>query len=109
MTVLGVWAYAAPRSFADFIDFAPFNEHLIHDAGAFQIGIGVALLAALVERRAVVVALAGFVVASGLHTWSHWSDHHLGGHGSDVLTLGLLTAVALAALLTVVLVPWRKS
>jgi hypothetical protein len=37
-------------------------------------------------------------VASGLHTLSHWTDRNLGGHGSDVPSLGLLTLVALIAI-----------
>ena len=37
-------------------------------------------------------------VASGLHTVSHYSDRHLGGHDSDVPLLGLLTLVALAGI-----------
>jgi hypothetical protein len=37
------------------------------------------------------VALTGFAVASGLHTLSHALDRQLGGHDSDVLSLGLLT------------------
>ena len=33
-TVFAVWAYAAPVSFSHFIDYAPYNRHLIHDAFA---------------------------------------------------------------------------
>jgi len=98
MLVLGIWAYVAPHSFADFIDFAPYNKHLIHDAGAFQIGIGVTLVMALVLADGLLVALIGFAVASGLHTLSHWTDRDLGGHGSDVPTLGLLTLIAIGAI-----------
>jgi hypothetical protein len=50
MLIFGVWSLLLPRSFDAFIDFPPYNEHLLHDVGAFQIGIGV--------RRA---ALAGVV------------------------------------------------
>ena len=80
MLGLGIWAFLDPPSFSDFIDFAPYNRHLIHDAGAF------------------LVALTGFAVASGLHTLSHAIDRSLGGHDSDVPSLGLLTVVALIAL-----------
>jgi hypothetical protein len=45
MLSLGLWAVVAPRSFAGWISFPPYNEHLIHDPGAFQIGIGAALAA----------------------------------------------------------------
>jgi hypothetical protein len=98
MLILGVWAYAAPVPFSHFIDYAPYNRHLIHDAGAFQIGIGAATLLALVCPDALLVALAGFTVASGLHTLSHYTDRHIGGHGSDVPVLGLLTLAGLYAI-----------
>ncbi len=94
MLILGLWAYGWPRSFADFIDYAPYNRHLIHDAGAFQIGIGVSLAAALTRLDGVLVALSGFIVASGLHTISHQVDRHIGGHGSDVPTLATLSLIA---------------
>jgi hypothetical protein len=98
MLGLGLWAFLDPPSFSGFVDFAPYNQHLIHDAGAFQLGIGVALVAALWWPDGLVVALTGFAVASGLHTISHALDRHLGGHDSDVPSLGLLTLVALAAI-----------
>jgi hypothetical protein len=46
MLVLGIWAFFAPASFADFVAF-PYNRHLLHDVGAFQIGIGTTMLLAL--------------------------------------------------------------
>jgi hypothetical protein len=98
MLGLGAWAFLAPESFARFIDYPPYNRHLIHDAGAFQLGIGATVLLALWWSDALVVALTGFAVASGLHTLSHWTDRNLGGHGSDVPSLGLLTLVALIAI-----------
>jgi MYXO-CTERM domain-containing protein len=98
MLGLGLWAFLDPPSFAGFADFPPYNEHLIHDAGAFQIGIGAALLVALWWPDGLVVALTGFAVASGLHTIAHAIDRHLGGHDSDVPSLALLTLVALAAI-----------
>ena len=98
MLALGAWALLAPESFARFIDYPPYNRHLIHDAGAFQLGIGATVLLALWWSDALVVALTGFAVASGLHTLSHWTDRNLGGHGSDVPSLGLLTLVALIAI-----------
>ena len=98
MLALGAWAFLAPESFARFIDYPPYNRHLIHDAGAFQLGIGATVLLALWWSDALVVALTGFAVASSLHTLSHWTDRNLGGHGSDVPSLGLLTIVALIAI-----------
>ena len=98
MLLLGAWAFLAPASFSQFIDYAPYNRHLVHDAGAFQVGIGAAVVAALLWRDGVLVALTGFAVASGLHTLSHAVDRQLGGHASDVPALGLLTLVALYAI-----------
>jgi hypothetical protein len=98
MLAFGFWAFFAPTSFSDFIDYGPYNEHLIHDAGAFQLGVGVGLLLAVLWSDGLLAALTGFAVASGLHTVSHYSDRHLGGHDSDVPLLGLLTLVALAGI-----------
>jgi uncharacterized membrane protein len=100
MIILGVWAVLQPRSFSDFINYAPYNRHLVHDAGAFQIGIGVTLLLALIWSDALLVTLTGFAVASGLHTISHYADRHLGGHDSDVPVLGLFTFIALIGILS---------
>lgn len=98
MLAFGVWAYLAPRSFAGYIDYDPYNEHLIHDAGAFQIGLGVAVLLAVFSADSVAVALSGFAAASALHTLSHYTDRHIGGHSSDVPLLGLLTVIAVVGL-----------
>jgi hypothetical protein len=93
MLVFGVWALLLPASFAGFIAYPPFNLHLIHDVGAFQIGIGVTIALAGVVDDAVLAALSGFVVASGVHTWSHYVDRPLGGHDSDVAILVVLTLI----------------
>jgi hypothetical protein len=98
MLALGAWAFLGPESFARFIDFPPYNRHLLHDAGAFQLGIGVTTLLALWWSDAVAVALTGFAVASGLHTVSHLVDRSLGGHDGDAPSLGVLTLVALVAI-----------
>ena len=98
MLALGAWAFLAPESFARFIDYPPYNRHLIHDAGAFQLGIGVTTLLALLWPDGLLAALTGFAVASALHTVSHWTDRSIGGHGSDVPSLALLTVVALVAI-----------
>jgi hypothetical protein len=46
MLAFGIWAFFAPVSFAEFVAF-PYNRHLLHDAGAFQIGIGTTVMLAL--------------------------------------------------------------
>ncbi|HZC42111.1 MAG TPA: hypothetical protein VE343_15640, partial [Streptosporangiaceae bacterium] len=66
MLVTGIWAVAAPRSFATAADF-PYSGHFIGDAGAFSIGIGLSLLLAAAWADAAAVVLAGFLAASTLH------------------------------------------
>ena len=95
--VLGLWAWLAPTSFAELVDF-PVHVHFLHDAGVFQIGIGVGLLAALVVRDALVVVLTGFLVANTLHAANHGIDLALGGHVGDMPALAGFSVVAAAAL-----------
>ena len=97
MTVFGLWAWLAPASFAELVDF-PVHVHFLHDAGVFQIGIGVGLLAALVVRDALVVVLIGFLVANTLHAANHGIDLALGGHVGDMPTLAAFSVLAAAAL-----------
>lgn len=98
MLVFGLWALLSPRSFVDYVNFPPYNDHVVHDAGAFQIGIGAGLLLALIVSDGLVVSLGTFATASGLHTLTHFLDRHIGGHGSDVPLLGLFTVIAAAAI-----------
>jgi hypothetical protein len=58
MLALGIWAFFAPASFADFVAF-PYNRHLLHDVEAFQMGIGSTMLLALLWADSVMVVLAG--------------------------------------------------
>lgn len=97
MAALGIWALGWPRSFAKAADF-PYDEHFVRDAGAFQLGLGVGLLIALIWRDSLTTALAGFVVANTLHAVNHAFDRDAGGHGFDGWLLGLVSVVVLAAL-----------
>lgn len=106
MLIFGVWALVWPASFATMVAFPPYNIHLLHEVGAFQIGIGVGLLIALVQRDALTVTLVGFVVAGTLHTINHGIDLHLGGHSSDRWGLGALVLIAIIGLIAHV---WRPS
>jgi PPOX class probable F420-dependent enzyme len=93
----GVWMLAAPRSFADFAGFG-YTGHFLHDAGAFQLGIGVTLLLAAAWADAAAVVLAGFLVGNTVHTANHIVDLDTGGHSRDAWALGLVSVLALAAL-----------
>ena len=96
----GVWAFAAPRSFFEALaTYPPYNEHLFHDAGAFQLGIAAALLAALAERSVLAVGLWAGAVGSTLHAVSHWLDINAGGKESDPYLLTVLAAVVVAGLI----------
>jgi hypothetical protein len=55
--VVAVWALVDPASFADTVKF-PTNEHFVHDIGAFQLGIGLTLVLALIWRDPPAVVLA---------------------------------------------------
>ncbi len=92
-TALGLWAFLAPRSFADFAKFPPYNQHLIHDLGAFLIGLGVTLLLALVFRDGLLVALGGATAAAVTHFVSHLIDRNLGGRSTDPWMYGILAVV----------------
>jgi hypothetical protein len=40
MLAVGLWALLAPGSFANWIDFPPYAEHLLHDVGASRSASG---------------------------------------------------------------------
>lgn len=94
----GLWAFLDAQSFFDELaEFEPYNEHFIHDIGAFQIGIGATLLLALWKRTdAIFAALGGAGAGSAFHTVAHVSDHDLGGMDSDPYVFGFITVVLLA-------------
>jgi PPOX class probable F420-dependent enzyme len=97
MTAAGVAALLAPSWFADVTGF-PRHTHFVHDAGAFQLGIGVSLLLAVAWRDGLALVLVGFLVANTTHVINHAVDLDLGGASGDrwgLAALSLLTAVAL--------------
>jgi hypothetical protein len=94
----GIWAFVAPHSFYDQLaTFPPYNRHLIHDIGAFQIGIGAALVLALRWNDAMFVALGGAAAGASAHFLSHIIDHDLGGMDSDVFVFGAVAALLITA------------
>src|SRR4030095_6591101 len=97
MTAAGVAALVAPDWFADAAGF-PRHPHFVHDAGAFQLGIGVTLLLAVAWRDGLALALAGFLVANTIHAVNHAVDLDLGGRGGDPWGLAALSLRAAAAL-----------
>jgi len=100
LVILGAWALVDPRSFYDQLaTFPPYNEHFLHDVGAFQVGIGGTLLVAFFVRDSLLLALAGAGIGAVLHAVSHVIDRDLGGRSSDPWALGLLALIVVAGAL----------
>lgn len=88
---IGAWAFFSPSSFYDAIaTYPPFNEHMLHDAGSFLIGLGVAWLAAMRWRDGWTVALLANASAAIMHAVAHVMDRDLGGRASDPWLLSLV-------------------
>lgn len=92
----GIWCLIDPGSFADFVGFGA-HEHFLHDIGAFQLGLGVTLLLALIWSDALVTALAGFIVANTVHTVNHVMDLDLGGSAAQAWLLGAVSVALVVA------------
>lgn len=93
----GIWALLDPRAFYQGVaTWPPFNRHFIHDIGAFQIGLGVTLLLALMKGDALFVALAGAGAGQTVHAFAHWIDRDLGGKPSDPLSITALAVLLVA-------------
>lgn len=93
--VFGVWALAQPESFyGQIASFSPFNVHFLHDAGAFQIGLGLALILVVLLADPILAVVLAVGVASLLHVVAHIIDVNLGGQPArDIAALATLTAV----------------
>ncbi|OBK09993.1 PPOX class F420-dependent oxidoreductase [Mycobacterium asiaticum] len=93
---IGIWCLVDPTSFAKVVQF-PTHAHFLHDVGAFQLGLGVALLLALVWADALATALAALIVANTVHTVNHLLDLRLGGSVTQVWMLGVMSVLLVAA------------
>jgi hypothetical protein len=104
---IGIWALIAPRSF--FRSFpgvghhwvsalGPYNEHLLRDYAAAEIGLAILLVAAAVwfERRLVLVAGGVFLAATAPHFAYHLTTT---GHFGTADNVGSLGAFVLELLL----------
>jgi uncharacterized membrane protein len=99
---LGVWAMLSPSSFYDVVaTFPPYNRHLLHDVGAFQIGIGAALLLALRWRDALVTALGAYAIGTFAHAVAHLVDRSLGGRALDAPSIAALAVLSVLALVSI--------
>jgi hypothetical protein len=106
---IGIWATAAPRSFyAHFPGWSswvsplgPYDEHLVRDVGAFQLGLLAVGLFAIVtlERRVVQAALVASLVAGLPHLIYHLTATGPLSTADNVLSLAGLTAPVVIPLL----------
>ncbi|BBZ69841.1 PPOX class F420-dependent oxidoreductase [Mycobacterium paraseoulense] len=96
---IGIWCIGDPNSFARAVGFDA-HRHFLHDVGAFQLGLGVTLLLAVIWADALATALAGFIVANTVHTVNHFVDLDVGGSVGQAWALGVVSvALALAFVL----------
>jgi hypothetical protein len=109
---IGVWGLIAPRSFFNtFPGFGhhwvsalgPFDEHLVRDYAAAELGFAVLLACAAIwfERRLVLVAGAAFLAATLPHFLYHLTTTDHLATGDNVASLGsfaLEIAVVIAAM-----------
>jgi hypothetical protein len=94
----GAWAFADPASFYDAVAlFPPYNRHLLHDVGAFKLGVGTALLLGIAGWSGLRVALWSAAVAAVLHAISHIADRGLGGRDTDPFVLTVVAVVLTVA------------
>ena len=98
--VTGAWSFLYPAYFYSAVaNFVPYNLHLLHDVGAFQIGLGAVLVTAALSGKGLVAALVGVLAGSLLHLAAHLLDIQLGGHpATDLPTLAFIVAVLTSAL-----------
>jgi hypothetical protein len=96
----GTWSFLAPMSFfSNVATFAPPNIHLLHDLGAFQVGLGLVLIVPVALRAPLRAPLIAVLGASVLHLSAHIEDISLGGHPTTDLSVLTLICVALAVAL----------
>src|ERR1700730_251627 len=68
----GIWAFLSPSTFYSSIAlFPPYNQHFLHDVGAFQVGLGSALLLTQLWDDALLAVLGGNALAATLHLVTH--------------------------------------
>ncbi|MFC0107357.1 hypothetical protein [Kibdelosporangium aridum] len=95
LAVLGIWMWAWPDSFADYVAF-PVHVHFLHDMGVFHIGLAIALFMSLAQRDSIFVLLTGFTAICLMHAGNHVMDHDLGGTASApyvIAVQGLISGV----------------
>lgn len=93
LVFFGLWAMVGPTSFFEQLaKFEPYNQHLLQDVGAFQLGLGAVLLLALRYSDSLASGLLGVGLGSSAHVVSHVVGADLGGTPAlDIPVLALLS------------------
>jgi hypothetical protein len=108
---VGFWAFFAPYHFYEIFPLpsrhwisilGPYNEHLVRDYGANNLGFGVLLTAAavLLERQIIQVALVSWLAFSVPHFIFHLTQTH---HFSPFDNVTQLSSLGFMVLLPIVL------
>ena len=101
LITFGLWAMIDPQSFFDSLaTFDPYNQHLIQDIGAFQIGLGAVLILAGAPKQSdgLLCGLVGVGAGMAAHAVSHAVGHDLGGTPEiDIPVFSLLGGLLLAS------------
>lgn len=98
--VTGLWAMIAPESFfVTIAPYPPYSRHLLHDIGAFELGLGGCLVLGVFVRDALLAVLGGNAIGGTAHFLSHVIARTIGGHASDPVVTGMFALVLI--LLTV--------
>ena len=108
---IGFWAFFAPYHFYEIFPFpgrhwisilGPYNEHLVRDYGANNLGFGVLLAAAavLLERQLIQVALVSWLAFAVPHFIFHLTQTH---HFSLFDNVTQLSSLGFVALLPIIL------
>ena len=94
----GAWAFLAPHSFYENVAFfPPYNRHLVHDLGAFSVGLGSTLVLALLRWTGLRLALGAAAIGNVVHAVSHIVDRDIGGRSSDPWSLSALAVLTVVA------------
>jgi hypothetical protein len=114
---IGLWATFAPRSFND--DFpgagrawvaplGPYNEHLVRDVGAFELGLVALAAFAIVtlDRRAIQAALLAYAVSGTPHLIFHLTETAALPTLDNVVSLG---GLALPLVVPLLLLPRMRT
>jgi hypothetical protein len=107
MMFFGMWGLVWPHAAAEFVKFdvsVGDGVHFVRDGGALSVGMGTALLLALIWRDPVTTVLAGSLVFNTIHVVNHVVDRDIGGLDSDPWILGGLSMLIAFALV----IRWRQ-